>query len=318
MNSEALPRSEHFTFHRLAEGIWAAIALSAGLAGSNSGIVDTGDHTVVFDTTLSPASASDLRMAAEQLTGRPVSCVLNSHMDRDHVFGNAVFSPETIIYSTTRTRELMSEQTSADMLEFKKKWPELQAQWVEGARVTRDEAERVDYEEGVKFAQRIIDTFPQMQVRLPDHVFDDQLELQGSKRTIQFLTYGGGHTDSDAILVAPADRIIFTGDLFVVKNHPALFKGHPRQWLDILVKIKGLDPVHLVPGHGGLGTQTELMLIERYIQETLQMAQENRRAGGTGESAAALQPPAFAEGWDNGDIFGENMKFLHEVVQGKN
>jgi glyoxylase-like metal-dependent hydrolase (beta-lactamase superfamily II) len=317
MSPKTVLKSEHFTFHQLADGIWAAIATSTGLAGSNSGVVDTGDHTIVFDTTLSPVSAIDLRQVAEQLTGRPVSCVLNSHTDRDHVFGNAVFSQQTMIYATARTREIMTEQTPVDILEFKKKWTELQEQWVEGAKTAKDETERLDFEDGVRFAQRIIDAFPQLQVRLPDHVFHDQLEFKGTKRTAKFVTFGGGHTDSDAFLHLPAERIIFTGDLLVVKNHSALFKGHPRKWLDILMKIKELDPVYLVPGHGELGTQTDVTLTERYISETLQMAEQNWREGGTSESAAVLQPPAFTEGWDNRDIFGANMIFLHKIVQQK-
>jgi glyoxylase-like metal-dependent hydrolase (beta-lactamase superfamily II) len=175
----------------------------------------------------------------------------------------------------------------------------------------------LDFEEGVTFAGRIINTFPKLEVRLPDRVFDNQLEFKGTKRTIKFLTYGGGHTDSDAILHVPADRIIFTGDLLVVKNHPALFKGHPRKWLEILAKFKELDPVYLIPGHGEPGTQAEVTLTERYIRETLQMAEQNWHEGGSGESAAALPPPLFTNGWENSDIFGANMKFLHEVVQQK-
>ena len=128
MTAITIPQSEHFTFNELAEGVWAAIVKPTGLAASNSGIVDLGDRTVVFDSTLSLASAVDLGNVAEHLTGRQVACVLTSHGDRDHVFGNAAFSPKTEIYATTRTRELMIEHTSADIVEFKKKWPELQKQ----------------------------------------------------------------------------------------------------------------------------------------------------------------------------------------------
>ena len=94
MTSKTLPQSEHFTYHELAEGVWAAIVIPTGLAASNSGIVDLGDRTLVFDTTLSPASAADLRSAAEHLTGRHVAYVLNSHFHHDHVFGNAIFDPD--------------------------------------------------------------------------------------------------------------------------------------------------------------------------------------------------------------------------------
>jgi glyoxylase-like metal-dependent hydrolase (beta-lactamase superfamily II) len=203
MNPTTVPQSEHFTYHELAEGVWAAIVKPTGLAMSNSGIVDLGDRTLVFDTTISPASAADLRTAAESLTGRPVEYVLNSHWHRDHVFGNAMFAPETEIYATARTREIMVERTPTDIVDLKKHWPKQLEKWAESARMAKDEAERLDFEDGVRFAQAIIDTFPQLKLRLPDHTFTDRLEFKGTKRTVEFVTFGGGHTDSDALLHCP-------------------------------------------------------------------------------------------------------------------
>ncbi len=317
MTSKSLPQSEHFTYHELADGVWAAIVISTGLAASNSGIVDLGDRSLVFDTTYSPASAVELRTVAKSLTGRPVTCVLNSHWHGDHVFGNAIFSPEVEIYSTVRTREIMAEDTATRIVEFKKYWPEQLKEWTESARVAKDEAERLDHEDSVRFAQSIIDTFPQLEMRLPDHTFTDRVEFKGTKRSVEFVTFGGGHTDSDAFLHLPAERIIFTGDLLVVKNHPDLTHGHLRGWLDILAKIKAIDPICLIPGHGELGTLDDVTIIESYINNLLQMAENNLREGGTAESVAALQPPVFTEGWNNADAFERNMKFLHEEVQRK-
>lgn len=317
MTSKLLPQSEHFTYHELADGVWAAIVITTGLAASNSGIVDLGDRTLIFDTTFSPASAAELRNVAENLTGRPVDYVLNSHWHQDHVFGNAAFAPETEIYATARTSELIAEKIPTIMDEFKKHWPNQLKEWAESAKVAKDEAERLDYEDGVRFAQTIIDTFPQLELRLPDHTFTDKMEFKGTKRTVEFVTYGGGHTDSDAFLHLPAERIIFTGDLLATKFQPGMSSGHPDEWFNILAKIKALDPIQLVSGHGELGTLADVELIEQYINALLQMAKQNQHAGGTAESAAALQAPAFTDGWNNSEAFEENMKFLHELLQPK-
>jgi len=59
MTKKALPQSENFTYHELAGGVWAAIVITSGLAASNSGIVDLGDSTLIFDTTFSTATAKD-------------------------------------------------------------------------------------------------------------------------------------------------------------------------------------------------------------------------------------------------------------------
>ena len=215
---------------------------------------------------------------------------------------------------SARTSEIIAEKIPTIMVEFKKHWPNQLKEWAESAKAAQDEAERLDYEDGVRFAQSIIDTFPQLELRLPDHTFADRLEFKGTRRTAEFITFGGGHTDSDEFLHLPAERIIFTGDLLVLKNHPGMSSSHPHEWLNILTKIKALDPVCLVPGHGELGTLADLTLIERYINELLLMAEQNFHKAGTAESAAALQPPAFTEGWDNIEGFGLNMKFLHEIM----
>ena len=317
MTPKTLPQSKNFTYHELADGVWAAIVITTGLAASNSGIVDLGDRTLIFDTTFSPASAAELRNVAESLTGRPVDYVLNSHWHQDHVFGNAAFAPETEIYATARTSELIAEKIPTIMDEFKKHWPNQLKEWAESAKVAKDEAERLDYEDGVRFAQTIIDTFPQLELRLPDHTFTDKMEFKGTKRTVEFVTYGGGHTDSDAFLHLPAERIIFTGDLLAPKFQPGMSSSHPQEWLKILAKIKALNPIQLMPGHGELATLADVELIEQYINKLLQMAKQNQQAGGTAESAAALQPPTFTEGWNNAEAFELNMKFLHELSQPK-
>lgn len=309
-----MPHSEHFTFHPLAEGVWATIALSTGLAASNSGIVDLGEATLVFDTTFSPASAADLRTTAEQLTGRPVTYVLNSHWHSDHVFGNAVFAPPTKIYATTRTSEIMREKLPTAITEFKQHWPEKLREWSESAKEAQSEAERLDFEDGARFAQAIIHTFPQLETRLPDRTFAQRVELKGIKRTVEFITWGGGHTESDAFLHLPTERLIFTGDLLVVKNHPDLTYGDPHNWLKILANITSLAPTCLIPGHGELGTLADVATLEGYINELLQMAKANLGERAMAKSAISLHPPTFTAGWNNADAFETNMQFLQATA----
>jgi hypothetical protein len=105
--NENLPASEHFQLEQLAGGVYAAIASPGGRAFSNSGIVDLGDQTLVFDAFETRAAAGDLKSAAEQLTGHPVSVVIISHCHADHWGGNQVFAPETSIITTHITRKEM-------------------------------------------------------------------------------------------------------------------------------------------------------------------------------------------------------------------
>lgn len=107
MNSGVLG-SRHFTLRELGSGIFAAIANDGGWAVCNAGIIDLGDRTLVFDTFVNQRAATDLKNAAEHLTGRTVGYVINSHWHGDHVNGNQVFTGAEIV-ATGKTREVMTQ-----------------------------------------------------------------------------------------------------------------------------------------------------------------------------------------------------------------
>lgn len=306
------PVSEHFNYQPLADGVWAAIVKSSGLAASNSGVIALGDRTIIFDSTFSPASALDLLAVAKPWSQNTALTVVNSHWHNDHVFGNSVFNPEIGIYATEQTHTLMAEKTEKEISEFKAHWPAQQAKWAERSRNAKDEAERKDYAEGVQFAQSIIDTFPQLSLRLPSHTFTDRVEFKGSLRTAELITFGGGHTASDAILYLPAERIVFMGDLLVTKHHPDLTDGSPHTWLDILEKVKTLEPTRLIPGHGKLGTVKDITTLQRYIKDLLNIAEHERI---TGKRVDASQPPAYTARWDNAEAYEKNLEFVRGLHQ---
>ena len=104
----AIPSSKHFRIHVVADGAYAGIAHPEGWAVGNAGIIDLGDHTIVFDTFASHLAAADLKGVADTITGRPVDYVLNSHAHRDQVKGNQVFADAAIV-ATRRTCELMTQ-----------------------------------------------------------------------------------------------------------------------------------------------------------------------------------------------------------------
>src|ERR1051326_2480722 len=101
-SSGRLPTSKHFHLEALRDGVYAAIGIPGTGSGSNAGIIDLGDRTVVFDTFLTPQAGDDLRAAAERLTGRPVAAVINSHWHSDHIHGNQAFALDTPIIATSR------------------------------------------------------------------------------------------------------------------------------------------------------------------------------------------------------------------------
>lgn len=56
--------SRHFNCEPVAEGIYVLEAKEQGGAMSNAGLIDMGDHTLIFDTFNTPQAGKDLREAA--------------------------------------------------------------------------------------------------------------------------------------------------------------------------------------------------------------------------------------------------------------
>src|SRR5262249_52304603 len=171
-------RRVNYDLHEVGEGVWAAIVDDDLPAVGNAAIVDLGDATLVFDTTLSLELAERLREDARRLTGRDPSILANSHWHGDHMLGNQAFTGIRIV-STARTKELIetvgAERLEANKAAFREESPELLA----------------------------------IVLTPPTETFDEVLDLGRA----ELLTYGGGHTESDAVLWVADAGVLLAADL---------------------------------------------------------------------------------------------------------
>jgi len=310
----SLPGSEHFRLERLTDGVYVAIASDTGAATCNAGIVDLGDHTLIFDTFLTPRAAKELRAAAAQLTGRPAAYVVNSHYHNDHIRGNQVFAADTEVISTTLTRELIATKGVDEIRSDADTAPERLHLFEERLKTEIDADKREDVAFWVAYYRSILESLPILELRLPNRTFDRQMVFRGSRLTAEVITFGGGHTESDAILHLPAEKLAFMGDLLFIGHHPYLADGSPQEWLRNLAQIELLDLETLVPGHGPVGAADDLAVMRQYITELEAMATEAVKARASAEKVNELPIPSPFEAWRFARFFPTNMQFLHEQM----
>ncbi|KEO81257.1 MBL fold metallo-hydrolase [Tumebacillus flagellatus] len=275
--ADLLTASKHFTLERLADGVYAAIENTGFGAFSNAGFVDLGDRTLVFDSFQTPQAAQDLRAAAEQLTGKPVSILVNSHRHGDHVRGNQVFR-DAVILSTELTRELIG-QDRARVAQQRDGIHGYHASLPAKVEAAQTEEERRALEMQLSQIGEICETIDTLELTLPTVTFSEQLVIHGTKRRAELFCFGGGHSPSDTFLYLPEEKIVFFADLLFTSGHLAVWED-AREWHRILTRVQeefAMDV--LVPGHGSVGTREDLAKNLRYLEVFLQTIEEGKARG---------------------------------------
>ena len=311
----SIPESKHFQLQRLAEGVYAAVASDRGYAICNAGIIDAGDRTIIFDTFLSPDPAKDLLRAAKRLTPQNTFRVVNSHYHNDHIRGNQVFPPDVDILSTETTLEGIIHKEPETIKWEKENIPKALVNTKSKLRLEKDPKRRQALILSSVYYEAILKSHPKLETRLPNVTFEGSLVMHGSRRRIELLTLAG-HTDSDLVLYLPDEKIAFMSDLLFVNYHPYLPGCSPKLFRKSLREVGKLGVQTLVPGHGPVGTTSDLSLLDQYIQ-TLESIARNMVKTGKPLEEIRLQPvPPPFDDWSLffEDLFAMNLGFLYKYV----
>ena len=292
-------RSEHYSFEHLDDRVTFGRARVEGTALSNTAIIDLSGATLAFDTSLTLRSARDIQAASVTLTGRPVSMVANSHWHLDHMLGNQLFADRPI-YATRRTIEILIEKRAENAHELSREKLGEDIRKVEELRNSATtESGRALLDGAIRINQEVLAEALELRYTPPTTGFESELRLPGDLGA-SLLSYGSGHTESDAILFLPKSRVLCAGDLIVADNHPNLTSGDPEHWLTVLDRVEELRPERIITGHGPLGSPDTLNEIRDYLRTVLQLAPGSEEP----------EIPSRFRGWHDFGQFEANVAFV--------
>jgi len=283
------PASRHFELERIAPGVHAAIATVDGFGLCNSGIVDLGGVSVVFDSMLTPMAGADLVRATRRLTGRAPGFVVNSHYHGDHHWGNSAFVDAHVV-STRRTREEIQRKSRAQFRAWRRELPKELAVLDDphGPYAPADVPQLRGWFRGVLATPASLPIVP------PSVTFTDELVLEGTRRQLRLISYGGGHSPSDVFGYLPDERIVFAGDLALEGYHLSVGDGWPHAWGRILDRMRRLRVERVVPGHGALGDAGTLARSREYLRTLERIVARARREGASLDAVRKTPvPPAY-------------------------
>lgn len=295
-----------FALHEVAGGVWAAVAPStSGPAVSNAAIVDLGDTTLVVDTFMTVAAATELASEALRLTGRMPHVVINTHWHSDHVRGNRVFDGASVV-GTQRMVELIIEDAPRDVSEFRDRLDTVQST-AEALSASAQTPEQKAGAAGMRaLAEALAEEADDYRLTLPSTLIGERLELDG-ERTAVVLGYGPGHTESDLFVHLPDDDLLIAGDLVWSGVHPKTNDGFPAVWAGVVDRLMTLDPRHVIAGHGPVGTDADIAAMAEYLREIERLIAAVR----SGDVAAEdVQPPERFESWKDPGRFRAGITAL--------
>lgn len=212
-----------FTMYSIGEGIYAAIAKPGQGAWSNAGVVDLGDSLLIFDSFGTPTAGKELRRQAEDLTGKPVKYLVNSHYHGDHVFGNQAFKDVPIIATSTTLKLCAERHTIGDVESEVKEMEQYLHAIQDKMTAANDQVIKQSLKNQYEEIAKLLEDLPRLETVLPSLIFEDKKIIRGNEREVELICLGGGHTSSDTFMYIPDGKIAFMGDLLTEKLHLPIF-----------------------------------------------------------------------------------------------
>jgi cyclase len=249
--AQTAPPQAAYKFTEIVSGVYSAIGTGTMNVGSNSAVIVNRDEVMIVDSHISPESGRAMLQELSAITDKPVRFLINTHFHYDHTNGNQAFPPgvDIIGHEFTRrklTSDILEKGMFADLLKgLPKQLDDLKTR----AASETDPAAKTRLAQQVPVQTAFANSLKDLKVTPPNVTLVDRMTLFRGDREIRLLYLGHGHTGGDIVVYLPNEKVLCTGDL-LVHDVANLIDGYVNEWPDALEKLRPIDFVDVIPGHG--------------------------------------------------------------------
>jgi glyoxylase-like metal-dependent hydrolase (beta-lactamase superfamily II) len=253
------------TLEELAPGVVAFTAEG----DPNVGAVIGEDAVLAVDARATPVLAREWLDELRRLTDKPVRYLMLTHYHAVRVLGASAFDADWVI-AHDGTRRWILERGEADFESETRRFP----------RLFKD-----------------VESIPGL--TYPNVSFTDMLTLELGGRQVQLLHLGRGHTQGDASVWLPEDKILFAGDLVEARAAPYMGDAFVEEWAaTTLDRVEALGAQTIVPGRGPAAGPEAIAETREYLRTlwvTVRAGHETLKDAF--DAARAALEPRFGDWW---------------------
>jgi len=150
---------------------------------------------------------------------------------------------------------------------------------------------------------------------LPRITFTDESQVFLGGREVQARYLGRGHTNGDAVIYFPSEKVLHTGDLFVVGAPFCDVNngGSIKEWAQTLQKALQNDFDTVIPGHGPVSKRVDLV---KFVQTMATLRDRVRQACASGATGAADRVDFSGLGFQANPMFKSGVSAMcQELAQ---
>ena len=244
------PRGVTLETRVLGDGVYAL--MSNRPFTDNAGFIVGSNEVLVIDSHFNGAMGRQIIKAVRRVSDLPIKYLLNTNAFGDHVFGNYVFSDDTII---------VAHQSTINALKISS---------VQGMSQTMARTVGGD-----------ISVFDGVELRLPDVGFHGSWEIDLGGKVVQMYWFGKGMSPNDSVVFVPDANVAWTANLIFGKGTiPWARSGDILAYQETLRNFsEALQPATIVPGHGEIVSGDLVRSYRQYLAEIRVLSEQAVAAG---------------------------------------
>ena len=229
----AAPAASREAMQRITESVYAYAdvknASPSNSFGANAGIIIGKDAVAVVDTLGTAKEARAMIAQIRRITTKPIRYVINTHFHYDHTLGNGAFDQlGAVVVAHERCRKFMI--TYGENLLAAAKRMGLTDEMLDGTTLS-----------------------------YPSVVFSRKAIIDLGEMPVELHFVAAGHSPDGIVVVVPKEKVVFTGDNLNTNFHAYLGTADMDGWQKNLDHILAQEATIIIPGHGPLSDQKDVV-----------------------------------------------------------